>query len=105
MIWSTTYEIGLGRLELEGTLPQRYLFIWMDSSTKYNQYNNVEKYDYRGVEIMVWAEIYLGGYTDLHGSCMWGEVLDRYIHPYATAIGNEFILMDDNVRKNPSWAC
>ncbi|GFX07630.1 DDE_3 domain-containing protein [Trichonephila clavipes] len=27
-----------------------------------------------------------------------GEIIDRYIHPYITAIGNEFILMDDNAR-------
>ncbi|GFV81986.1 DDE_3 domain-containing protein [Trichonephila clavipes] len=46
------------------------------------------------------------GHTDLHvfhGGTVTGlryrdEILDPYVHPYAAAIGNDFILMDDNAR-------
>ncbi|GFV66110.1 transposable element Tcb2 transposase [Trichonephila clavipes] len=48
----------------------------------------------------------LGGHTDLHvfhGGTITGlryrdEILDPYVRPYAAAIGNDFILMDDNAR-------
>ncbi|GFV79565.1 transposable element Tcb2 transposase [Trichonephila clavipes] len=47
-----------------------------------------------------------GGHTDLHvfhGGTVTGlryrdEILDPYVRPYAAAIGNDFILMDDNAR-------
>ncbi|GFW25153.1 uncharacterized protein TNCV_2262111 [Trichonephila clavipes] len=56
--------------------------------------------------ILVWAGISLGGHTDLHvfhGGTVTGlryrdEILDPYVRPYAAAIGNDFILMDDNAR-------
>ncbi|GFY05741.1 transposable element Tcb2 transposase [Trichonephila clavipes] len=52
------------------------------------------------------AGISLGGHTDLHvfhGGTVTGlryrdEILDPYVRPYAAAIGNDFILMDDNAR-------
>ncbi|GBM37326.1 hypothetical protein AVEN_78073-1 [Araneus ventricosus] len=55
---------------------------------------------------MVWAGISLGGHTDphvFHGGTLTGvryrdEILDPYVRPYAGAIGNDFILMDDNAR-------
>ncbi|GBM41235.1 hypothetical protein AVEN_180533-1 [Araneus ventricosus] len=55
---------------------------------------------------MVWAEISLGRHTDLHvfhGGTLTGvryrdEILDPYVLPYAGAIGNDFILMDDNAQ-------
>ncbi|GFV05656.1 transposable element Tcb2 transposase [Trichonephila clavipes] len=61
---------------------------------------------YRGGGILVWAGISLGGHTDLHvfhGGTVTGlryrdEILDPYVRPYAAAIGNDFILMDDNAR-------
>ncbi|GFV62391.1 transposable element Tc3 transposase [Trichonephila clavipes] len=61
---------------------------------------------YRGGGILVWALISLGGHTDLHvfhGGTVTGlryrdETLDPYVRPYAAAIGNDFILMDDNAR-------
>ena len=53
---------------------------------------------------MVWAGISLGDHTDLHlfhGGNLIGErycdaILDAYVKPYADAIGNDFILVDDN---------
>ncbi|GFW34205.1 transposable element Tcb2 transposase [Trichonephila clavipes] len=72
----------------------------------YHQSNTVERHSYRGVGILVWAGISLGGHTDLHvfhGGTVTGlryrdEILDPYVRPYAAAIGNDFILMDDNAR-------
>ncbi|GFY28694.1 hypothetical protein TNCV_3440611 [Trichonephila clavipes] len=57
-----------------------------EQPTRYNQTNNVERHNYRGGEIMVWAETSLGGHTDLHMICggiltrviFWDEINDRY---------------------------
>ena len=56
---------------------------------------------------MVWAGITLGGPTDLHvlhggnltGVRYYDEILNAYAQPYAAAaIGNNYILMDDNAQ-------
>ena len=55
---------------------------------------------------MVWAGISAQGKTDLHvidnGMLMAlryvNEILDVYVRPYAGAVGENFILMDDNAR-------
>ncbi|GFU86593.1 transposable element Tcb2 transposase, partial [Trichonephila clavipes] len=77
-----------------------------EQRTRYHQSNTVERHSYRGGGILVWAGISLGGHTDLHvfhGGTVTGlryrdEILDPYVRPYAAAIGNHFILMDDNAR-------
>ncbi|GFU92119.1 uncharacterized protein TNCV_3683341 [Trichonephila clavipes] len=82
------------------------LLIWREQRTRYHHSNTVERHSYRGGGILVWAGISLGGHTDLHmfhGGTVTGlryrdEILDPYVHPYAAAIGNDFILMDDNAR-------
>ncbi|GFU99425.1 transposable element Tcb2 transposase [Trichonephila clavipes] len=82
------------------------LLIWREQRTRYHQSNIVERHSYRGGGILVWAGISLGGHTDLHvfhGGTVTGlryrdEILDPYVRPYAAAIGNDFILMDDNAR-------
>ncbi|GFW85188.1 transposable element Tc3 transposase [Trichonephila clavipes] len=82
------------------------LLIWREQRTRYHQSNTVERHSYRGGGILVWAGISLGGHTDLHvfhGGTVTGlryrdEILDLYVRPYAAAIGNDFILMDDNAR-------
>ncbi|GFY27490.1 transposable element Tcb2 transposase [Trichonephila clavipes] len=82
------------------------LLIWREQRTRYHQSNAVERHSYRGGGILVWAGISLGGHTDLHvfhGGTVTGlryrdEILDPYVRPYAAAIGNDFILMDDNAR-------
>ncbi|GFU32979.1 transposable element Tcb2 transposase [Trichonephila clavipes] len=84
----------------------RRLLIWRERSTRYHQSNTVERHSYRGGEIMVWAGISLGGHTDLQGflgGTQTGmryrdEILDPYVRSYAGAIGNDFILRDDNAR-------
>ncbi|GFV07978.1 transposable element Tcb2 transposase [Trichonephila clavipes] len=82
------------------------LLIWREQRTRYHQSNTVERHSYRGGGILVWAGISLGGHTDLHvfhGGTVTGlryrdETLDPHVRPYAAAIGNDFILMDDNAR-------
>ncbi|GFV90635.1 transposable element Tcb2 transposase [Trichonephila clavipes] len=53
------------------------LLIWREQRTRYHQSNTVERHSYRGGGILI---------------------LDPYVRPYAAAIGNDFILMDDNAR-------
>ena len=56
--------------------------------------------------VMVWAGISAQGKTDLHvidnGTLTAlryvNEILDVYVRPYAGAVGENFILMDDNAR-------
>ena len=56
--------------------------------------------------VMVWAGISAQGKTDLHvidnGTVTAfryvNEILDVYVSPYAGAVGENFILMDDNAR-------
>ncbi|GFT90446.1 transposable element Tc3 transposase [Trichonephila clavipes] len=82
------------------------LLIWREQRIRYHQSNTVERHSYRGGGILVWAGISLGCHTDLHvfhGGTVTGlryrdEILDPYVRPYAAAIGNDFILMDDNAR-------
>ncbi|GFY06150.1 transposable element Tcb2 transposase [Trichonephila clavipes] len=77
-----------------------------EQRTRYHQSNTVERHSYRGGGILVWAGISLSGHTDLnvfHGGTVTGlryrdEILDPYVRPYAAAICNDFILMDDNAR-------
>ncbi|GFU74444.1 transposable element Tcb2 transposase, partial [Trichonephila clavipes] len=90
-----TMESDSGRLQ-----------IWREQRTRYHQSNTVERHSYRGGGILVWAGISLGGHTDLHvfhGGTVTGlryrdEILDPYVRPYDAAIGNDFILMDENAR-------
>ena len=59
-----------------------------------------------GGSVMVWAGISAQGKTDLHvidnGTLTAlryvNEILDVYVRPYADAVGENFILMDDNAR-------
>ena len=59
-----------------------------------------------GGSVMVWAGISVQGKTDLHvidnGTLTVlryvNEILDVYVRPYAGAVGENFILMDDNAR-------
>ncbi|GFX29558.1 uncharacterized protein TNCV_4776301 [Trichonephila clavipes] len=64
-----------------------------EQRTRYHQSNTVERQKKKGIS--------LGGHTDLHvfGGTVTGlRYRDPYVRPYAAAIGNDFILMDDNAR-------
>ena len=67
----------------------------------------VDEHDrFGGGSVMVWAGISAQGKTDLHvidnGTLTAlryvDEILDVYVRPYAGAVGENFILMDDNAR-------
>jgi hypothetical protein len=58
-----------------------------------------------GGSVMVWAGISIDGKTDLHviagnlsGVRYRDEILHPIVKPYAGAVGDGFILMDDNAR-------
>ncbi|GFW55020.1 transposable element Tcb2 transposase [Trichonephila clavipes] len=83
-----------------------HLLIGRERSTRFYQSNTVERHSYRGGGIRVWAGISLGCHTDFYvfqGGTFTAviyrdEILDPCVYPYAGAIGNDFILMDDNAR-------
>ncbi|GBM12539.1 hypothetical protein AVEN_188706-1 [Araneus ventricosus] len=102
--WVSVLFTDKSRFTLESD--SGHLLIWREQRTRYHQSNTLERHSYRGGGIMVWAKISLSGHTDLHvfhGGTPTGvkyrdEILDPYVRPYAGAIGNDFILMDDNAR-------
>ncbi|GFS76610.1 transposable element Tcb2 transposase [Trichonephila clavipes] len=102
--WASVLFTGESRFTLESDSGR--LLIWRERSTRYHQSNTVERHSYRGGGIMVWAGISLGGHTDLHtfqGGTLTAvryqdEILYPYIRPYASAIDNDFILMNNNSR-------
>ncbi|GFX16126.1 transposable element Tc3 transposase [Trichonephila clavipes] len=102
--WASVLFTDQSRFTMESDSGR--LLIWREQRTRYHQSNTVERHSYRGGGILVWAGISLGGHTDLHvfhGGTVTGfryrdEILDPYVRPYAAAIGNDFILMDDNAR-------
>lgn len=63
------------------------------------------------LEEVVWAGISVGGHINLHvhhGGTLTGvwyrdQILASYVTPYVGARGDEFILMDDNVRTHRGW--
>ncbi|GFT13086.1 transposable element Tcb2 transposase [Trichonephila clavipes] len=78
------------------------LLIWRERSARYYQSNTVERHSYRGGWNNGLAGISLGIHTNLHvlqGGTLTGvRYRDEILDPYAGAIGNDFILMDDNAR-------
>ncbi|GFV50888.1 transposable element Tcb2 transposase [Trichonephila clavipes] len=102
--WASVLFTDESKFRLESNSGR--LLSWRERSTRYHQSTIVERYSYRGGGPMVWAGMSLGGHTYLHvfqGGTLTGvryrsEILDQYVHPYSGAIGNDFILMDDNAR-------
>ena len=82
------------------------VLVWKKQGTRYNQSNIVERHSFGSGVIIVYAGISLSLHTDLHvfyggnltGMRFCDEILDAYVLPYAAAIGNDFILMNDNAR-------
>ncbi|GFV21045.1 transposable element Tcb2 transposase [Trichonephila clavipes] len=64
--------------DLQWRVIQGVYWIWREQRTRYHQSNAVERHTV------------IERYRD--------EILDPYVRPYAAAIGNDFILMDDNAR-------
>ena len=63
-----------------------------------------------GVQLMVWAGVSIGGRTDLYiiqGGTLTTvryreEILRPFVVPYAGAMGDSFLFMDDNARPHRS---
>lgn len=80
--------------------------VWRSKNERYANCNVVEHDRFGGGSIMVWGGISLDGSTDLYvirnGSLnalrYRDEILDPIVRPFAGAIGDDFILMDDNAR-------
>ncbi|GFV72768.1 uncharacterized protein TNCV_5038471 [Trichonephila clavipes] len=80
------------------------LLIWREQRTRYHQSTLLKNIVIEVVESWFRQGSRLGGHTELHvfhGGTVTryrDETLDPYVRPYAAAIGNDFILMDDNAR-------
>ena len=80
--------------------------VWRMPKDRFAPVCVAEHDSFGGGSVMVWAGISAQGTTDLHvienGTLTAvryaNEILDVYIRPYDGAVGNDFILMDDNAR-------
>lgn len=78
--------------------------VWRARGTRFQEANLVEHDSYGGGSVMVWGGISIGGRTDLHIFARGGinaqrylnEVIIPFVRPYAGAVGEHFVLMDDN---------
>ncbi|GFV12100.1 transposable element Tcb2 transposase [Trichonephila clavipes] len=84
----------------------RRIFIWRDRGSRNNPAFVQESVRFGGGGVLVYGGIYNDGRTDLY-SIRDGpltarryrdEILRHIVVPYAAAIGDDFILMDDNSR-------
>ena len=80
----------------------RRVTIWRERETRFESRNVMEKHYFPSAGVMVWAGIMLDGRTDLHifetGSVtgIRYKVLEPYVHLFRSAVGPDFIFMDDN---------
>lgn len=80
--------------------------VWRMPNERFHTLNVSEHDRYGKGSVMVWAGISMNGKTDLYviengtltADRYCNEILDRFVRPYAGAVGPEFILMDDNAR-------
>lgn len=84
----------------------RRILIWREPGTRFHPSHIRERDAYGAGSVCVWGGISLGGRTDLHvfprgnvnAHTYRDDILDAYVHPYAGAIGDAFVLQDDNAR-------
>ena len=80
--------------------------VWRIPNERFAPVCMAEHDRFGGGSVMVWVGISAQGKTDLHvidnGTLTAlryvNEILDVYVRPYAGAVGENFILMDDNAR-------
>ena len=80
--------------------------VWHTVGESYADYCTAQHDRFGGGSVMVWAGISIEGRTDLHvinGCALTGiryreEILHPMVRPFAGAVGDDFILMDDNAR-------
>ncbi|GFW67536.1 transposable element Tcb2 transposase [Trichonephila clavipes] len=84
----------------------RRIFIWRDRSSRNNPVFVHESVRFDGGGVLVYGGISIDGRTDLYiipdgpltARRYRDEILSPIVVPYAAAIGDDFILMDDNCR-------
>lgn len=102
--WSRVLFTDESRFCLESD--SRRVTVWREQNTRNNPSNILERHRYKGGGIMVWAGIILNGRTDLHifstatmnAEIYRDEVLDPHVKLFRGAVGDNFLLMDDNAR-------
>jgi len=79
--------------------------VWRTGGERYADCCVIEHDRFGGGSVMVWAGISIGGCTELYvingnltGARYRDEILHPIVRPFAGAIGNDFVLMDDNAR-------
>ncbi|GFV34512.1 transposable element Tcb2 transposase [Trichonephila clavipes] len=70
-LWTSVRFIEESKFTLKSN--SKYLPIWREKFTRNNKSNNIERHNYRGGGILVWAEISFDGHTELQVIC--GEIL------------------------------
>ncbi|GFW60078.1 transposable element Tcb1 transposase [Trichonephila clavipes] len=86
----------------------RRIFIWRDSGSRNNPAFVHERVRFGGGIVLVYGGISIDGSTDLYiirdgpltARRYRDEILRPIVVPYAAAIGDDFILMDDNCRSH-----
>ena len=80
--------------------------VWRCQGERYADCSIVEVDRHGGGSVMVWAEVSLDGRTDLYVFARGGitvvryrnDILEPIVRPYAGAVGDDFILVQDNAR-------
>ncbi|KFM67139.1 hypothetical protein X975_10628, partial [Stegodyphus mimosarum] len=83
-----------------------HYLIWREPETCYHPSNICERDAYGRGSVCVWGGISLGGCTDLHvfprgtmnGEVYGDNILDAYVRSYDRAIGDAFLLQEENTR-------
>jgi transposase len=102
--WSHVLFTDESRFSLESD--NRRVLIWRERSTRNNRPFVRERSHYGGGGVLIWAGISIGGRTDLYvlrngsltGLRYRDEILRPIVMPYAVAVGDSFLFMDDNAR-------
>ncbi|GBM32925.1 Transposable element Tcb1 transposase [Araneus ventricosus] len=104
--WRAILFTDESRLSLQSD--SRCYLIWREPGTRYHPSNIRERDAYGGGRVCVWGGISLGGRTDLHvfprgtvnAQAYTDDIRDSYVLSYAGAIGDYFLLQDDNARRH-----
>lgn len=84
--------------------------VWRQKNERFRDCCILEHYRFGGPSVLIWGGIPYDGSTDLYiiqisvltGVHYRDEILYEFVRPYAGALGEDFVFMDDNVR--PHWA-